>query len=78
MTLLVDCEEVEMEILKVLKRYDPEGCYVDWHIEGEFMQINASIKVIEQKRRELHYPDYLIQIQAISPKFYKSYYDSKT
>ena len=23
------------------------------------MQINASIKVIEQKRRELHYPDYL-------------------
>ena len=59
MTLLVDCEEVEMEILKVLKRYDPEGCYFDWHIEGEFMQINASIKVIEQKRRELHYPDYL-------------------
>ena len=58
MTLLVDCEEVEMEILKVLKRYDPEGCYVDWHIEGEFKQINASIKVIEQKRRELHYPDY--------------------
>ena len=59
MTLLVDCEEVEMEILKVLKRYDPEGCYVDWHIDGEFMQINASIKAIEKKRRELHYPDYL-------------------